>query len=112
MLTAFTALCGLCAQAANPGGVNGGGVDYSQGADALEECFNGITTMILYCIYLINSIGAIIGIYGGLQIFLKMNTGHAHDITRDILFLIGGAIFLIAGMVILPGIFGYDFRTY
>lgn len=84
-----------------------GGVDYSQGADALAETYNFVTIMIIYMGYLINTFGVIVGLYGALQIYLKMMTGQG-EVTKSILFLVGGALFLIGGMVVLPSVFGYN----
>lgn len=88
----------------------GGNVNYEQGAQALATTYKFATIMIIYMTYLINAFGAIVGIYGALQIYIKMQTGGG-DITRSILYLIGGAIFLIAGMVVLPGVFGYQYTN-
>ena len=88
----------------------GGAVDYSQGAEALALTFEFVTSMCIYMIYLVNTFGALVGLYGALQIYLKMMTGGG-DITRSILFLIGGAIFLICGCVIMPAIFGYQLTS-
>ena len=49
-----------------------GGVDYSWGADALSNAHDFTVTMMLYVVYLVYAIAAIIG---ALQIYIKMNTG-------------------------------------
>ena len=83
-----------------------GAVDYSWGADALAKAHDYTVTMMLYIQYMVFAFGAILSIIGALQIFFKMNTGEG-DVTKSILMLIGGILFLIGAMVVFPAFFGY-----
>lgn len=84
-----------------------GGVDYSWGAGALAMAHDYTVTMMLYVQYILFAIGAIVSIIGVLLIFLKMNNNES-DITKSIMMLIGGILFLIGATVVFPAFFGYD----
>ena len=83
-----------------------GAADYSWGADALAKAHDYTVTMMLYIQYMIFAFGAILSIIGALQIFFKMNTGEG-DVTKSIMMLIGGILFLISAMIVFPAFFGY-----
>jgi hypothetical protein len=84
-----------------------GGVDYSWGSDALAMAHDYIVTMMLYVQYLVFVIGAIVAVIGAVQIYVKMNTGEG-DITKSILVLCWGCMFLLTAAVVLPAFFGYN----
>ena len=84
-----------------------GAVDYSWGADALAKAHDYTVTMMLYVQYMAFAFGAILSIIGALQIFFKMNTGEG-DVTKSIMMLIGGILFLISAMIVFPAFFGYE----
>jgi hypothetical protein len=84
-----------------------GGVDYSWGADSLALAHDYIVTMMLYVQYLVFVIGAIVAVIGALQIYVRMNTGEG-DITKSIMMLCWGCMFLIGASVVLPAFFGYN----
>ena len=84
-----------------------GAVDYSWGADALAKAHDYTVTMMLYIQYMAFAFGAVLSVIGSLQIFFKMNLGEG-DVTKSILMLIGGILFMISAMVVFPAFFGYQ----
>ena len=76
-----------------------GGVDYSQGADALEDAtkFLGTTTMYV--------------IVSALQIYVKMNYQEG-EITKHIMLLMGGILFMIGATLVMPAFFGYQVLSF
>lgn len=84
-----------------------GGVNYSWGAGALAKAHDYTVTMMLYIQYIIFAVGAIVSVIGVLLIFFKMNNGD-NDITKSIMMLIGGILFLLGASVVFPALFGYD----
>ena len=84
-----------------------GGVDYSWGADALQNAHDYTVTMMLYVVYLAYAIAAIVAIIGALQIYFKMNTGEG-DITKSVMMLVGACLFMIGAFILFPAFFGYN----
>ena len=84
-----------------------GGVDYSWGADALENAHDYTVTMMLYVVYLAYAIAAIVAIIGALQIYFKMTTGEG-DVTKSIMILVGACLFMIGAFILFPAFFGYN----
>ena len=84
-----------------------GGVDYSWGADDLANAHDYAVTMMLYIVYLANAIAAIVVIIGATQIYIKMTTGEG-DITKSIMMLVGGCLFMIGAFIVFPAFFGYN----
>ena len=84
-----------------------GGVDYSWGADALAQAHDYTVTMMLYVAYLAYAIAAIVAIIGALQIYFKMTTGEG-DVTKSIMMLIGGCLFMILAPIVMEGILGFE----
>ncbi len=86
---------------------NCGAVDYSKGADALKSAAEWVGAMTIYTMDLLFAIAAIVVVISALQIYIKINN-HEGDITKSILFLFGGILFMIAIMFIAPAFFGYQ----
>ncbi len=86
---------------------NCGAVDYSKGADALKSAAEWVGSMTIYTMDLLFAIAAIVVVISALQIYIKINN-HEGDITKSILFLFGGILFMIAIMFIAPAFFGYQ----
>ena len=61
---------------------------------------------VLYVVYLCYAIAGIVVIVSALQIYIKMNSGE-EGITKNIMMLIGGCIFLIGATIAFPAFFGY-----
>ena len=84
-----------------------GSVDYSQGADGLADATAFVGTMMIYTIDVLYAVAAIVVIVSALQIYIKMNS-HEGDVTKSILYLMGGILFMIGAMIVAPAFFGYQ----
>lgn len=84
-----------------------GMTDYSLGSDALVESSVFISNMMVSVVFLLYAIAGIVVVISALEIYIKMNL-HEGDITKNIMYLVGGAIFMMIGMQALPAFFGYD----
>ena len=84
-----------------------GAVDYSWGADGLAEATSFVGTMMIYTVDILYAVAAIMVIVSALQIYIKMNN-HEGDITKSILMLAGGILFMIGAMIVMPAFFGYQ----
>ena len=84
-----------------------GNVDYSWGADALAGMHDYVVSMMLYVLYLTYAVAAVMVIISALQIYIKMNN-HEGDITKSIMMLAGGILFMIGAMIVMPAFFGYQ----
>lgn len=84
-----------------------GAVDYSWGADGLAEATTYVGTMMIYTIDVLYAVAAIVVIVSALQIYIKMNN-HEGDITKSVLYLLGGILFMIGAMIVAPAFFGYQ----
>lgn len=102
ILCSLTSLT-LCLQAS----AKSGAVDYSWGADGLAEATTFVGTMMIYTIDVLYAVAAIVVIVSALQIYIKMNN-HEGDITKSIMYLIGGILFMIGAMILAPAFFGYQ----
>lgn len=88
-----------------------GAVDYSWGADGLAEATTYLGTMMIYTIDVVFAAGGIMAVISGLQIFIKINCNEG-DIMKNILMLIGGILFMISSMIVMPAFFGYQDMTF
>ena len=84
-----------------------GAVDYSWGADGLAEATSYLGTMMIYTIDVLYAGAAIMVVVASLQIYIKMNL-HEGDVTKSIMMLIGGILFMIGAMIVMPAFFGYQ----
>ena len=81
--------------------------DYSWGADGLAEATSFVGTMMIYTVDILYAVAAIMVIVSALQIYIKMNN-HEGDITKSIMMLAGGILFMIGAMIVMPAFFGYQ----
>lgn len=84
-----------------------GAVDYSWGASALASAHDFVVTMMLYVLYLIYAVGAIVVVYGSMQVYIKITMGE-QGIVKDIMMLVGACLFLIGASTVFPALFGYQ----
>ena len=84
-----------------------GAVDYSWGADGLAEATSFVGTMMIYTVDVLYAVAAVMVIVSALQIYIKMNN-HEGDITKSIMMLFGGILFMIGAMIVMPAFFGYQ----
>ena len=84
-----------------------GSVDYSWGADGLAEATAFVGTMMFYIVEILYAIAGIVVIVAALQIGIKMNY-HEGDITKSMMMLFGGILFMIGASIVMPALFGYQ----
>ena len=84
-----------------------GAVNYSWSADSLAEATTFVGTMMIYTVDVLYAVAAIMVIVSALQIYIKMNN-HEGDITKSIMILFGGILFMIGAMIVMPAFFGYQ----
>lgn len=90
---------------AGPVSARGGGVDYSQSAQALHEMTVYVLLVMGYVTEILFAIGALLTCYSTLVLYQKLSLGE-QGFTKGILVLIGGIIFMIASTSVLPAFFG------
>ena len=84
-----------------------GSVDYTWGADGLAEATTFVGTVIIYVVEILYAVAGIMVVISALQIYIKMNY-HEHDITKSVMILFGGILFMIGASVVMPALFGYQ----
>lgn len=84
-----------------------GAVDYSWGADGLAEATTFVGTMMIYTVEILYAVAGIVVIVAALQIGIKMNY-HEGDITKSMMMLFGGILFMIGASIVMPALFGYQ----
>ena len=84
-----------------------GAVDYSWGADGLAEATTFLGTMMIYTVDILYAVAAIMVVISAVQIYIKM-TFHEGDVTKSIMMLMGGILFMIGAMIVMPAFFGYQ----
>ena len=88
-------------------GAKCGACDYTWGADGLYEATNYLGTMLIYTVDILYAVAAIMVVVSAIQIYIKMNF-HEGDITKSIMMLMGGILFMIGAMIVMPAFFGYQ----
>ena len=83
-----------------------GSVDYTWGADGLAEATTFVGTVMIYVVEILYAVAGIMVVISALQIYIKMNY-HEHDITKSVMILFGGILFMIGASVVMPALFGY-----
>ena len=83
----------------------GGGVDYSQSAQALHEMNVYVLLMMGYVTEILFAVGALITCYSSLVLYQKLSSGE-QGFTKGVLVLMGGIIFMIVSTSVLPAFFG------
>lgn len=96
---------------ATPASAKCGAVDYSWGADGLAEATSFLGTMMIYTVDVLYAAAGVMVIISALQIYIKMNL-HEGDITKSIVMLIGGMLFMIGASIVMPAFFGYQDMTF
>jgi len=84
-----------------------GSVDYSWGADGLAEATAFVGTMMIYTVEILYAVASIMVIISALQICIKMNY-HEGDITKSLMMLFGGILFIIGASIVMPALYGYQ----
>ena len=63
--------------------------------------------MMIYIVEILYAIAGIVVIVAALQIGIKMNY-HEGDITKSMMMLFGGILFMIGASIVMPALFGYQ----
>ena len=88
-----------------PSYARGGGVDYSQSAQALHEMNVYILLIMGYVTEICFAIAALLSTYSALVLYQKVSSGE-QGFTKGVLVLIGGILFMIASTYVMPAFFG------
>lgn len=84
-----------------------GAVDYSMGADGLSDAVYWLILITMNVMDVLYAGAAVLVVVSALQIYIRMNTGEG-EITKSIMMLIGGALFMILAPIVMEGIFGFE----
>ena len=84
-----------------------GSVDYTWGADGLAEATTFVGTVMIYAVEILSAVAGILVVVSALQIYIKMNY-HEGDITKSVMILFGGILFMIGASVVMPALVGYQ----
>lgn len=84
-----------------------GSVDYSMGADGLADSVYWLILITMNVLDVLYAGAAVLVVVSALQIYIRMNTGEG-EITKSIIMLIGGALFMILAPIVMEGIFGFE----
>lgn len=66
-----------------------------------------VGTMMIYTVEILYAVAGIVVIVAALQIGIKMNY-HEGDITKSMMMLFGGILFMIGASIVMPALFGYQ----
>ena len=84
-----------------------GAVDYTMGADGLANAVYWLVLITMNTMDVLYAGAAVIVIVSALQIYIRMNTGEG-EVTKSIMMLIGGCLFMILAPIVIDGIFGFE----
>lgn len=84
-----------------------GAVDYSMGADGLADSVYWLILITMNVMDVLYAGAAVLVVVSALQIYIRMNTGEG-EITKSIVMLVGGALFMILAPIVMEGIFGFE----
>ena len=83
----------------------GGGVDYSQSAQALHEMSVYVLLIMGYVTEICFALAALLSTYSALVLYQKVSSGE-QGFTKGVLVLVGGILFMIASTAVMPAFFG------
>lgn len=84
-----------------------GAVDYTMGADGLSNAVYWLILITMNVMDVLYAGAAVMVVVSALQIYIRMNTGEG-EVTKSIMMLIGGALFMIFAPIVMEGIFGFE----
>ena len=84
-----------------------GAVDYTMGANGLSNAVYWLILITMNTMDVLYAGAAVIVIISALQIYIRMNTGEG-EVTKSIMMLIGGCLFMILAPIVIDGIFGFE----
>lgn len=106
LLTASLLLLSMPSMAA--GDAKCGGTDYSWGVSGLVSMVQFVTTVMTFVLGIVFTIGGIVSVIGAMNVYVKMNNGE-DGVTKNIMMLVGGIIFMIGATMVMPAFFGWNF---
>lgn len=84
-----------------------GSVDYTMGADGLSNAVYWLVLITMNTMDVLYAVAAVVVIVSALQIYIRMNNGEG-EVTKSIMMLVGGCIFMILAPIVMQGIFGFE----
>lgn len=75
------------------------------GANAIADAADEVGTYVPQVIQLMYAIGGIVGLVGGIRVYIKWNNGD-QDVQKAVIGWLGACIFLIASATVVQGFFG------
>lgn len=84
-----------------------GAVDYSMGADGLSNAVYWLVLITMNTMDVLYAGAAVMVVVSALQIYIRMNTGEG-EVTKSIIMLVGGCLFMILAPIVMEGIFGFE----
>lgn len=84
-----------------------GAVDYTMGADGLSNAVYWLILITMNVMDVLYAGAAVMVIIAALQIYIRINTGEG-EVTKSIMMLIGGCLFLILAPIVMEAIFGFE----
>lgn len=84
-----------------------GSVDYTMGADGLSNAVYWLILITMNVMDVLYAGAAVLVVISALQIYIKMNTGEG-EVTKSIMMLVGGCLFMILAPIVMEGIFGFE----
>lgn len=84
-----------------------GSVDYTMGADGLANAVYWLILITMNTMDVLYAGAAVVVVISALQIYIRMNTGEG-EVTKSIMMLIGGCLFMILAPIVMEGIFGFE----
>lgn len=84
-----------------------GSVDYTMGADGLANAVYWLILITMNTMDVLYAGAAVVVVISALQIYIRMNTGDG-EVTKSIMMLIGGCLFMILAPIVMEGIFGFE----
>ncbi len=82
-------------------------INYDDPMINIAELTTYIGTLFSVVIMMCNAFAAVLSIISAFTIYVKMNL-HEGDITKHIMYLVGGILFLISSTILGPAFFGYN----
>ena len=77
------------------------------GADGLANAVYWLILITMNTMDVLYAGAAIVVVISALQIYIRMNTGEG-EVTKSIMMLIGGCLFMILAPIVMEGIFGFE----
>ena len=84
-----------------------GSVDYTMGADGLANAVYWLVLITMNTMDVLYAGAAVMVVVSALQIYIRMNTGEG-EVTKSIMMLIGGCLFMILAPIVMEAIFGFE----